>query len=258
VDFWVVEEGGKLHGVMGIQDKGDVALVRHAYVDPGAQRMGVGTHLLHHVQALVDKPVLIGTWAAAKWAVDFYRRNGFSVVDEKQKERLLKTYWSIPARQVETSVVLADERWTSAQRHRDIAMKCNNRAWELTTKTRTPEEDREMLDAAHTAAWHWAQVGVELNRMRATMLLAEVHAALGLGKTALAFAEEVRAYFLEHGAPDWELAFTHAIYAHAAHAARRPNEHRMAYAQAEAALEAIKDEEDRAICLKTFAQVPRP
>jgi N-acetylglutamate synthase-like GNAT family acetyltransferase len=258
IEFWVVEDAGKVRGVMGMQDKGDVALVRHAYVDPGAQRMGVGTHLLRHVQGLAQKPILIGTWAAATWAIDFYCRNGFSVVTEKQKNRLLKTYWSIPARQVETSVVLADERWMEIERQRQHAMKCNNRAWELSTSQRTPVENREMLDAAHAAMWHWTQIGTELHRMRATMLLAEVHASLGLGKTALVYADEMRAYFVENGAPDWELAFTHAVYAHATHAAGKLNEHRMAYAQAAAALEAVKGEEDRAIVEKTFAQVPRP
>ena len=107
VEFWVAEEDGRMLGVMGIQDKGEVALVRHAYVSPTAQRMGVGTSLLRHVLALTAKPVLIGTWAAAAWAIGFYRRNGFAVVSNAEKDRLLRTYWSIPARQVETSVVLA-------------------------------------------------------------------------------------------------------------------------------------------------------
>jgi GNAT superfamily N-acetyltransferase len=111
VVFWVAEEGGHLLAVMGIQDKGEVALVRHAYVAPSAQRKGVGTSLLRHVQGLTDKPVLIGTWADASWAIEFYRRNGFTVVPKKHKDSLLRKYWSIPARQVETSVVLADERW---------------------------------------------------------------------------------------------------------------------------------------------------
>lgn len=109
--FWVAEEAGRLLGVMGIQDKGEVALVRHAYVASAAQRSGVGTRLLRHVQGLTRKPVLIGTWAAASWAIEFYRRNGFAVVSDSEKERLLRAYWSIPARQVETSVVLADARW---------------------------------------------------------------------------------------------------------------------------------------------------
>ena len=112
VAFWVAEQEGRLAGVMGIQDKGDVALVRHAYVAPTTQRAGVGTRLLRHVEGLVDKPILIGTWAAASWAIEFYRRNGFRVVPSGDKDRLLQTYWSIPARQIETSVVLAKERWT--------------------------------------------------------------------------------------------------------------------------------------------------
>lgn len=110
VIFWVAEEDGRLLAVMGMQDKGEVALVRHAYVAPTVQRKGVGTGLLRHVQGLTDKPVLIGTWAAASWAIEFYRRNGFTVVPNPQKDFLLRRYWSIPARQVETSVVLADQR----------------------------------------------------------------------------------------------------------------------------------------------------
>jgi N-acetylglutamate synthase-like GNAT family acetyltransferase len=115
VVFWVAEQDGRLSGVMGIQDKGDVALVRHAYVVTTTQRSGVGTRLLRHVEGLVDKPILIGTWAAATWAIEFYRRNGFTLVSNSQKDRLLRTYWSIPARQIETSVVLASGRWMDAQ-----------------------------------------------------------------------------------------------------------------------------------------------
>jgi GNAT superfamily N-acetyltransferase len=111
VIFWIAEEDGRPSGVMGIQDKADVALVRHAYVDPSAQRLGIGTKLLRHVESLVDKPILIGTWATASWAIDFYRRNGFDVVTDGEKDRLLRRYWSIPARQIETSVVLANGRW---------------------------------------------------------------------------------------------------------------------------------------------------
>ena len=119
VVFWVAEQDGNLAAVMGIQDKGDVTLVRHAYVAPTSQRSGLGTKLLRHVEGLVDKPILIGTWAAASWAIEFYRRNGFTIIPGKQKDELLRTYWSIPARQVETSVVLANRRWVegSAEAH---------------------------------------------------------------------------------------------------------------------------------------------
>jgi N-acetylglutamate synthase-like GNAT family acetyltransferase len=116
--FWVTEDDGRLSGVMGIQDKGEVALVRHAYVMPSEQRKGLGTSLLRHVQRLASKPVLIGTWAAAAWAIDFYRRNGFTLVAKTDKDSLLQRYWSIPARQAQTSVVLADERWMDAQKRR--------------------------------------------------------------------------------------------------------------------------------------------
>ena len=101
VIFWAAEEEGVLLGVMGIQDKGAVALVRHAYVAPLTQRKGVGTRLLRHVQSLADKPILIGTWADASWAIEFYRRNGFTLVPDSHKNHLLRTYWSIPERQIE-------------------------------------------------------------------------------------------------------------------------------------------------------------
>ena len=107
VVFWVAEEDGRMLGVMGIQDRGEVALVRHAYVRTNLQRKGVGTKLLRHVEALTSKPVLIGTWADASWAIDFYRRNGFGLVLGEEKDALLRKYWSISPRQVETSVVLS-------------------------------------------------------------------------------------------------------------------------------------------------------
>jgi N-acetylglutamate synthase-like GNAT family acetyltransferase len=114
--FWVAEHERLVSGVMGIQDKADVALVRHAYVSPGAQRNGVGSALLRHVSDLSEKPILIGTWASASWAIAFYVRNGFTLVPNDDKDRLLRTYWSISARQIETSVVLADTRWVAARR----------------------------------------------------------------------------------------------------------------------------------------------
>jgi N-acetylglutamate synthase-like GNAT family acetyltransferase len=115
VVFWLAEQDGAITGVMGIQDKGDVTLVRHAYVVPTTQRSGVGTSLLKHVESLVDKPILIGTWASASWAIDFYRRNGFTMVTDKEKDQLLRRYWSIPERQIETSVVLASKSWLESE-----------------------------------------------------------------------------------------------------------------------------------------------
>jgi N-acetylglutamate synthase-like GNAT family acetyltransferase len=115
VIFWMAEDNGQLLGVMGIQDKEDVALVRHAYTATTVQRKGIGTKLLRRVEALADKPILIGTWADASWAIEFYRQNGFTIVSDADRNRLLLAYWSVPARQVETSVVLADRRWMKAQ-----------------------------------------------------------------------------------------------------------------------------------------------
>ena len=111
VEFWGLEDEGRLVGVMGIQDKGDVTLIRHAYVRTKARRGGVGTRLLKHLEALTNRPVLIGTWAAASWAVAFYEKNGYALVSTEEKNRLLREYWSISERQVETSVVLADAKW---------------------------------------------------------------------------------------------------------------------------------------------------
>lgn len=113
VQFSGYEEDGQLTGVMGIQDRGDVFLIRHAYVRAGRQKGGIGTQLLKHLESAVSKPILIGTWADAVWAVAFYQRNGYRLLPEAEKNRLLRTYWRIPERQVQTSVVLADARWTA-------------------------------------------------------------------------------------------------------------------------------------------------
>jgi GNAT superfamily N-acetyltransferase len=112
VAFWGYEEGGELVGVMGIQPVGDVDLIRHAYVMPGRQRGGVGSVLLAHIRGRGDRPMLVGTWAAADWAIRFYERHGFELVSPERKTVLLRTYWSIPDRQIETSVVLTDGRLT--------------------------------------------------------------------------------------------------------------------------------------------------
>jgi N-acetylglutamate synthase-like GNAT family acetyltransferase len=111
VSFVGYERGGRLVGVMGIQDSGDATLIRHAYVRTDAQRSGVGGMLLKHLLGAAERPVLVGTWATATWAIAFYEKHGFRLVEPRQKDRLLQTYWDIPARQIETSIVLADERW---------------------------------------------------------------------------------------------------------------------------------------------------
>jgi GNAT superfamily N-acetyltransferase len=111
VEFWGIGEGGVLDGVMGIQDRGEVALIRHAYVRTRLRRGGLGGLLLAYLLDLTSKPVLIGTWAAADWAVRFYEKHGFRQVTPEEKDRLLRRYWRIPERQVATSVVLADGKY---------------------------------------------------------------------------------------------------------------------------------------------------
>jgi GNAT superfamily N-acetyltransferase len=107
VRFWGYEADDALVGVMGIQRVGDVDLIRHAYVTPGGQRRGVGSELLVHLARTSTQRTLVGTWAAADWAIRFYRRHGFELVSPECKSALLKTYWTIPDRQIEASVVLA-------------------------------------------------------------------------------------------------------------------------------------------------------
>lgn len=108
VRFWGLfdDADAALLGVMGVQDVDDVTLIRHAYVQPERQRGGVGGRLLAHLVEPAERPLLVGTWAAAWWAVAFYERHGFTLVTPAEKDRLLHRYWSIPERQVETSVVL--------------------------------------------------------------------------------------------------------------------------------------------------------
>ena len=115
VRFYGYTLDGRLVGVMGIQDVKDVTLIRHAYVRTQSRRHGIGQALLEHLNGLTSRPVLIGTWKAAIWAIRFYEKNGFRLVSEEEKNRLLPRYWTIPARQVEESVVLVDPRWKSAK-----------------------------------------------------------------------------------------------------------------------------------------------
>ena len=108
VAFWGYERDGSIVGVMGIQPRRDVDLIRHAYVLPRMQQAGIGGALLEHLRRVSSRPMLVGTWAAADWAIRFYRRHGFELVSERQKNALLERYWTIPKRQVQTSVVLAN------------------------------------------------------------------------------------------------------------------------------------------------------
>ncbi len=111
VVFWGYEENGELLGVMGIQDVQDVTLVRHAYVRSPHRNRGIGGLLIAHLKTLTARPTLVGTWAAADWAIRFYEKNGFRMVTWAEKEQLLRKYWKIPERQVEASLVLADPKW---------------------------------------------------------------------------------------------------------------------------------------------------
>jgi GNAT superfamily N-acetyltransferase len=100
------DEHGQLLGVMGIQDVKDVSLIRHAYVRESAQGKGIGSKLLTHLTSQATRPLLVGTWAAAEWAISLYQRHGFELANAEEKDRLLSTYWTISDRQRETSVVL--------------------------------------------------------------------------------------------------------------------------------------------------------
>ena len=111
VAFWGYEDNGDLLGVMGIQTVKDVSLIRHAYVRSTNQSHGIGSKLLSHLRTLTSRPILVGTWEDASWAVRFYTNHGFKLVSKETKDRVLREYWSISDRQIETSVVLADDRW---------------------------------------------------------------------------------------------------------------------------------------------------
>jgi GNAT superfamily N-acetyltransferase len=109
VKFWAWLDGARLVSVMGLQDRGDVALIRHAYTRTAAQGSGAGSGLMAHLKTLTGKPMLVGTWKAATWAIRFYEKRGFRLTGEQEKNRLLRRYWSIPERQIEESVVLTDQ-----------------------------------------------------------------------------------------------------------------------------------------------------
>ncbi len=111
--FSGVDVDGVLAGVMGLQHVGDVALIRHAYTRTAFQGHGYGAALLRALCAQTDRPMLVGTWAAATWAIAFYEHHGFRLVSAEDKPVLLRRYWTVPERQIETSVVLGDARWFS-------------------------------------------------------------------------------------------------------------------------------------------------
>lgn len=111
VAFWLCEEDGVAVGAMGIQDVGDVTLIRHSYVRTAFRNRGIGGRLLEELLRKAQKPVLVGTWSDAIWAIGFYEKHGFHRLSPEESRRLLARYWKIPARQIETSVVLADVRW---------------------------------------------------------------------------------------------------------------------------------------------------
>jgi GNAT superfamily N-acetyltransferase len=114
VRFWGYEADGALVGVMGIQRVRDVELIRHAYVLPVSQGQGVGGALIEHLQRLARQRMLVGTWAAAEWAIRFYRGHGFQLVAPERAAALLRAYWTIPDRQIATSVVLANPPFVDA------------------------------------------------------------------------------------------------------------------------------------------------
>jgi len=111
VKFWGFEGDDKLLGVMGLQPADDVVLIRHAYVRSAMRRRGIGGRLLQHIRSFSDGPLLVGTWAAADWAIGFYHKHGFHLLADEEIPGVLRRYWDIPERQIETSVVLADEAW---------------------------------------------------------------------------------------------------------------------------------------------------
>jgi N-acetylglutamate synthase-like GNAT family acetyltransferase len=119
VNFWGYEEDSELVGVMGIQPVQDVNLIRHAYVRTANQNQGIGGKLLETLRQQTTRPILVGTWAGAVWAISFYEKLGFRLISQEEKEQLLRKYWSIPERQIQNSVVLASKQWFNKQTLRE-------------------------------------------------------------------------------------------------------------------------------------------
>lgn len=143
--------------------------------------------------------------------------------------------------------------------HRHFGATANNSAWAMLERSTEEIDPRALLNAAHAAAWHWHQVGTELNQLRALMLLAAAHARAGSGKVALEYANEMRRVFLQlAGIADWELAFVYVVHAHAAASAGAKDAHEASLSLADAAVERIADAEDKRIVNAVFCNVPRP
>jgi len=149
------------------------------------------------------------------------------------------------------------EQFGAWQRY--FAVEANNRAWRLADRYTGPSDDDALLDAAHAAAWHWQAIGTVQHHMRATMLLAHVHALRGDGELATHYAKRMRDYFVAAETTEaWELALTHVIYANAARVSGVRGEYVDEYAKAQAAFAEVQDQEERQILAGTFAQVPGP
>ena len=114
VQFWGYYVKESLVGVMGIQDKKDVTLIRHAYVCTSERRKGLGTKLLEHLEEYSKNPILIGTWEDATWAIEFYKKNGYRLILGYERGRLLAKYWTVSTKQAGASVVLANAQWTGS------------------------------------------------------------------------------------------------------------------------------------------------
>ena len=126
VAFWGFAMDGDLIGVMGSQPVQDVTLIRHAYVRTSHRRHGIGGQVLRFLLARIGTPALVGTWAAAEWAIRFYEKHGFRLVTPAEKDRLLPQYWGVPPRQIETSVVLGDAKWFASLAHVERCGDCGN------------------------------------------------------------------------------------------------------------------------------------
>jgi hypothetical protein len=143
--------------------------------------------------------------------------------------------------------------------HRWFAVECNNRAWRLSeAPTRSAKENAEMLDAAHAAAFHWRKVGTEIHAARADMLLAHVNALLGHADVAMHHANASFDSVTSRESPEWELAFVHAILAHAGSVARNAEIHSRHHALAKKMGQALPNAEEREIFDATFARIPAP